>query len=171
MAKLPSSLTWDSGDAALQPAMSRACEKALQAAIGDNLLLRYRSQYTGLFFRPTTAQADAGARWFSCLAAAPQDRGLGALPRRLPELSKRMPDAVARCVTGTRTLKYTTCADRHGWRSTYSFYVDGRPTDRNVNRASQRVCSRHTSGRTWLHSVLPVSSKRFIMGCYTKTSR
>jgi hypothetical protein len=69
----------------------------------------------------------------------------------------------------TRSYGYTTCAEHHRWRSTYSFYARGKATDRNVDAAANRVCPSHVKGTGWLRSSWDVTGKRFVVGCYSRT--
>jgi hypothetical protein len=165
--KLPARLDWDSPDRQLGRATGKVCSDGFHDLIGNNPLKWYRSQYALWQFNPTKAQRNDGARWFDCMVSIQGTRGLNELPEKLPKLSNNLPDEVARCVT--RSYGYTTCAENHRWRSTYSFYARGKATDRNVDAAANRVCPSHVKGTGWLRSSWDVTGKRFIVGCYSKT--
>ena len=168
--ELPSRLDWDSPKDELTKLASRVCLDAFDDKFGYDTLRYYRSQYQWFWFAPTTAERDAGARWFDCEISIRDDRGLIDLPRTLPRLTKKLPNVVARCVTSK--YAFTNCADTHEWRSSYAFYATGRATERNINAAANRVCPRHvTTPRRWLRSAWDVPGKRFIVGCYSHTRR
>ena len=168
--KLPSRLDWSSSEEAIIRAVGRVCDAAFDDRFNYDALRYYRSQYAQWWFGPTAAQQDAGARWFDCLVTIRDDRGLVDLPNKLPKLTRKLPNVVARCVTAK--YAYTTCADTHAWRSSYAFYVTGKLTERSLNAAANRVCPRHvTTPRTWLRSAWDIKGKRFIVGCYSKTRR
>ena len=128
-----------------------------------------RQQYGVVWFQPTADQVALGARWFSCHLVVWDDAGLAPLTHPLPKLGKKIPDSVATCLT--RSTKYTTCADAHAWRASYSFYVTGKPTKRNADRAAARTCPRRVTSRAWLLSQHDVPGKRFVVVCYSKTKR
>jgi hypothetical protein len=165
--ELPSRLDWNSSQATIGRVVGKACNAAFDERFHYDTLRFYRSQYQTWAFLPTTAQRDAGARWFDCMVSVRDDRGLIDLPRSLPKLTAKLPDVVARCVTAK--YKYTNCADAHAWRSSYAFYATGKATDRNVDAAANRVCPRHVTSHRWLRSAWDVPGKRFVVGCYSKT--
>ena len=169
--QLPARVTWDSSQDTILAAIGRGCENALTDAIGSNQKVRYRTQYGAFMFIPTDAEKDQGARWFSCHAAVTENDALGSLPKRLPKLRLPLPDSVAKCVTGLKQYVFTTCADRHNWRSTYTTYVNKRLTDRSLDRVSRQICPRHVSSRVWLRSALPLTRSKFVLACYTRTRR
>jgi hypothetical protein len=168
---LPSTLTWTSAHDDIAAAASTTCWKSVEKRVGSNPLLWARSQYGLAWYEPTQAQKDAGARWFSCHVVVFEDTRLGDLPTRLPKLSKKMPDSIARC-GAPRTFAYTTCADRHAARSTYSFFVKKKTTKRNANIAAGKVCPRHVPNpkpSKWMLSWQEFNAKKFIVVCYAKT--
>lgn len=168
--KLPGSVEWSDTDA-VADAVDRQCDPSYFRLLGSsNLLWYYRSAYSTWWLAPDEADRDGGARWFSCLVAVTEDTRLAALPTRLPRLTAQLPNVVAKCVT--RTYHTTTCAARHAYRSTWAFYVRGTATDASVKRAADRVCPRHVAtSKTWLRSSWDIDGPRFIVGCYTKTTR
>jgi hypothetical protein len=166
---LPDELTWNSSKSDLTSAILPVCGRAWDRVTGGNLLRQVRSQYDFVWFQPTAAEQETGARWFSCHAVARTDDGLAALPHPLPKLGKRSPDAVTTCLTGS--LKYTTCADKHVWRASHSFYATGKPTRRAIDAAANRTCPRHVTSRKWLRQGFDSPGKRFIVVCYSKNKR
>lgn len=169
LGKLPADVVWSDKKAIIK-AVAKQCPPTWEV-VGDrnDQLAWYRSQYATWWLAPSKADRDAGARWFSCFITVVEDKGLADLPRPLPQLSKRLPDSVARCVTSK--YEYTTCADTHAWRSSYAFFVRGNDTDKAAKAAARRVCPRHVPGRTWLYSHRDIEGPRFIVGCYAQTTR
>jgi hypothetical protein len=168
--ELPSRLDWNSSKEAIGRAVGNVCDPAFDDRFNYDTLRYYRSQYAQWWFGPTQAQQDGGARWFDCLVTIYDDRGLIDLPGKLPRLTRKLPNVVARCVTAD--YKYTNCADTHAWRSSYATYIRGRATDRNVKAAAGRVCPRHvTTPRRFLYSAWDIKGKRFVLGCYSNTRR
>jgi hypothetical protein len=166
---LPGELTWSSAQDDVMAATAPVCAGAWDRVTGGNLLRQARSQYDFVWFQPTAAEQAAGARWFSCHIVVREDNGIAPLPHPLPKLGKRISDAVATCATGS--LAFTTCADKHAWRSSHSFYATGKPTKRTVDAAANRTCPRHVTSRKWLRTAFDVPGKRFVVICYSKTSR
>jgi hypothetical protein len=169
VATLPAAVTWDSAATTIGKAVYRACAPAVAKRVGSNPLLDIRSQYSWIWYGPTTEQQAAGARWFSCHLIVWEDNRLGSLPHPAPRLSKKMPNSIAACVT--RRYDRTTCADTHAWRSSYAFYVTGKATNRNVDKAANRVCPKHVTSKKWLRSEWDIPGKRFVVACYSKTTR
>jgi hypothetical protein len=166
---LPAQLTWDSPRADILAAVEPVCGRAWDRVTGSNPLRQIRVQLGSAWFQPTTEQAGLGARWFSCHMVVWDDSGLAALPHPLAKLGKRIPDSLATCLT--KGKDYTTCADKHAWRSTHSFYAAGKATRRTIDRAADRACPRHVTSRKWLRSSYQLTPKRFIVVCYSKTNR
>jgi len=171
VATLPAELTWASPASRIQATASATCMSALGKLVGTNPLLQARAQYTIAWYQPSDAQVAAGARWYTCHVIVPQDDRLADLPDTLPRLSKKTPDSVARCAAA-RTMAFTTCADKHAWRTTYSFYVNKKPSEKNGIAAARAVCPRHVPNvRKSIYSWHPVSAKKFVTVCYAKTKR
>ncbi|GAA1775587.1 hypothetical protein GCM10009795_021980 [Nocardioides hankookensis] len=168
--ELDAGLTWSSSEKAIAKNVSAQCGAAFAAKVGSKPAQLMYSQYSWFWFEPTDAEEDAGARWFSCHLAALEDRALGVLPDSLPRAGRNLPDALARCFVGRKFAK-TTCADRHDWRLEFATVVHQKPTAKNIDAASQRVCPRHVSTRTWLRSGVPLDRRSFVLGCSSKTRR
>jgi hypothetical protein len=166
---LPDELSWSAAEDDLAAALAPVCARAWDRATGGNLLRQVRSQYDFVWFHPSAAEQAIGARWFSCHMVVREDNSLAPLPHPLPRLGKRTSDAVATCVTGS--LEFTTCADKHAWRSSHSFYATGKPTKRSVDAAANRTCPRHVTSRKWLRTAFDVPGKRFVVICYSQTKR
>ena len=166
---LPDGLTWSSPESDLAAAVQPVCVSAWDKVTGGNPLRQVRSQYDMAWFQPTAEQLGLGARWFSCHITVMEDTGAAALPHPLIKLGKRIPDSVATC--STKSLKPTTCADKHAWRASHSFYATGKPTKRNVDRAAAQTCPKHVTSRKWLRSAVQIAPKRFIVVCYSQTKR
>jgi len=166
---LPEQLTWSSTQADLFAAVQPVCSRAVDKVTGGNPLRQVRSQYDVVWFQPTAEQIGLGARWFSCHIVVVEDTGIAALPHPLTKLGNRIPDSVATCTT--KALKATTCADKHAWRASHSFYAVGKPTKRSVDRAAAQTCPKHVTSRKWLRSAVQIAPKRFIVVCYSQTKR
>jgi hypothetical protein len=168
--KLPSGVTWNSPEKKTTAAVNKQCTRAVTARIGGNPVLIMLSAYSWMWYAPTQAEEDAGARWFSCLVIAPEDKALTDLPAPLPKASKHLPDELSKCFVGRKYLR-TTCADRHDWRMSYSVLVHQKLTEKNLDRASQRYCRSHVSSRGWLRSAFSVTPRSFVLGCASETRR
>lgn len=166
---LPARLTWNSARGDIDAAVGDVCSPTMDRITGSNPLRQVRAQYSWVWFQPTAEEAVAGARWFSCHAMIFEDSRLAPLPHPLPKLGKKIDDSVASCLTSRR--EYTTCADQHAWRASYSFYATGKLTTKNLDRAAARTCPRHVTSRAWLRDAWDVRGKRFIVACYSKTKR
>ncbi|MCW2797547.1 septum formation family protein [Nocardioides sp.] len=167
--KLPSDLTWDSDATKVTTAIHNGCGRAYDDTVGSNLKIRYRTQYGVAWFVPTDDEKAQGGRWYSCHVVVRENDRLASLPEQLPKLRLPLPNSVARCVTGLKVYEFTTCADNHNWRSSYTAYVFKKPTDENISRAAKRICPRHVSSRAWLESALTISRAKFLVACYSKT--
>lgn len=168
--ELPSSLTWSSPKAKIGNAVGDQCGRALDARIGSNPVLIALSAYNWMWFEPSEAEQEAGARWFSCVIVAPEDNALTDLPDPLPRLSKHLPDELSRCFVGRKYLS-TTCADRHDWRVTFAVLVRQKVTRTSFYRASQRFCPAHVTSRTWVPTYSSAKARSFVLSCSSKTHR
>ena len=168
--RLPDGVGWGQENR-VQQAVADQCPPTWWKVVGSrDSLTWFRSAYQAWWLAPGEADRDGGARWFSCLITVLTGRGLVDLPRHLPQISKRkIPDSVAKCVTSER--RTTICSEPHTWRSSYAFYARGEMTDRSVQSAAQRTCPRHVTSRKYLFSARDAAGNRFIVGCYSKTSR
>ena len=169
VAQLPSDVDWSSPEDDIASAANDACRASFGTWVGRRPVDVYRSQYSYLWFMPDAAQREDGARWISCVLTVREDTALGDLPFRLPEASAKLPDSVAKCATAK--YEYTTCADAHVWRATHTFTVRGRPTERSVGAASQRICPRHVTSRSYLRTFWDSPGNGYVLACYTKTRR
>ncbi|WP_185995852.1 septum formation family protein [Nocardioides campestrisoli] len=104
------------------------CQRRLARFLGGSLEQRRLSLLTRVWFTPSPAQVEQGARWFRCdVIAAQSDDRLLALPRpnRLRGIL-RAPgprNAFATCGTarpGTPAFRRVACSRRHSWRAVAS---------------------------------------------------
>ncbi|WP_205471993.1 hypothetical protein [Nocardioides sp. SYSU D00038] len=161
---------------ALFAAVGRTCDPDHWRLAGKDPRKYYLSLYSSWWFVPDAGQRAAGARWISCHVALDAGSRLLPLPKGpLPKLKKgkRVPDKVARCTTGSG--KFTACNKPHAYRSVHAFVTKARGSDSKVERllrkAAIRKCSPKVSSRTFRWSYRPLARNRFVIACFTKTSR
>lgn len=146
--QLPADVSWDDSDKKLGAAAIRLCGPAANEALGRTYKVRARSAYSWVWFTPTKAQREHGARWIRCDLALVGGTRLVRLPTdKTPALpSGRLPDKVARCLTPT-TFVSTTCARKHAFRATGAFILDGTayPTAQQFRDAALKRCPRRVS--------------------------
>jgi hypothetical protein len=143
VAQLPSGTSWNDGADQISRTVDRKCLPARDEALGRTAKVRDRSAYTYVWFIPTRAEREAGARWFRCdLALIGGSRMLPLPTDETPALGGLpLPDSVAKCLHPD-TLITTTCERTHTWRSTGSFtlrLVDY-PTDKRFRTAALKRC-------------------------------
>lgn len=133
----------DPDSPALQARLTAACYDARDAAIGADLTRYGRSVYQMVFFTPTQAQRDAGARWASCGLVLLQAGGLVTTTRPTPARlsSDRVPAALALCVD--KRFRATPCAQRHIARSKVGIPLKGADVDLDrAPKIAERKCPR-----------------------------
>lgn len=172
---LPDGMTYDDF-AAMQRVMLRTCYPAFGRMLGRTDSLRHRSAYTIMWFIPTQAQRDRGARWLRCDLVLQGGRTLRPIPADVSPIlgSAPLPNRVARCATAREVL--TTCNRAHEWRATGTYLVrrDAYPGNRTMSRIAQRTCPSRTSTRAWYAVWAPrarwqVGDKMIV--CHSRTSR
>jgi hypothetical protein len=140
----------DSAAAQRQPA--RTCPTALERYVGGTTDVRRRSRFEVVWFTPTLAQADQGARWFRCdaVAVADDDRLLRLpLGQRLRGVLDRpgAPAAYGLCGTarpGTRGFRRVACALPHTWEAVSTIGLAGSrryPGTARVRAAGDETCA------------------------------
>jgi hypothetical protein len=175
VAQLPSGTSWNDGADQISRTVERTCLPARDEALGRTDKVRDRSAYTFVWFVPTRAEREAGARWFRCdlalnggsrMLPLPTDEtpALGGLP---------LPDSVARCLHPD-TLITTTCARTHTWRSTGSFTLRlaDHPSEKRVRTAALKRCpALVTTGRyRWTYrGEVGWKLGDHVVVCYSKT--
>lgn len=147
---LPDGMTY--GDiAALERVMLRTCYPAFGRLLGRTDSLRHRSAYTMMWFIPTQAQRDRGARWLRCDLVLQGGRTLQPIPADTAPILGPAPlrNRVARCATAQEVR--TTCSRAHEWRATGTYLVprDAYPGNRTMSRIAHRTCPSRTSTRAW----------------------
>ena len=171
---LPTRYAWSNQDAVERVAI-RACVPALDEALGRTDRVRDVSAYSWLYFRPTRAQRDHGARWIRCDLLLLGGARLLRLPTdTTPALGRSpLPNGVARCLTG-RTFSTTACSRSHAFRATGTFTVDAAtyPGARRLDRAAARRCPSHVSSTAfrWTYRTgLRWNLGDHVVVCYTRT--
>ncbi|GAB6984636.1 hypothetical protein [Nocardioides pyridinolyticus] len=149
--------------------MDSVCWSQFRSKYATNQLHLYRSQHGVAYFSANADQRAAGARWYSCHAIVVSVGALAQLPHPLPRLSSKLPDSVASCLTSGSV--HTICAAAHSYRSTYAFYGSGTSSEATFRAAAQRTCPRYVSSKKWYYTWLDLPGTKFILGCFTKTTR
>jgi hypothetical protein len=138
--------------AAVQRQPARVCPVQLRRYVGGTTDVRRRSRLEVVWFLPTAAQADRGARWFRCdaVAVASEDRLLRlALGGRLRNVldRPRAPAAYGLCGTarpGTRGFERVACALPHSWEAVSTIDLAGGvryPGTARVRTAGDKACA------------------------------
>lgn len=169
--QVPKGVPMKSGNSRFDKHASKVCDPAVKRALGDRGLRYSRSAYNAFRFVPSKEQQAEGARWVSCVvglmnAGGTLVRNKVAKPLKV---TGKFPSSLQIC--GNARYSYTTCATKHVYRSTHAFYVEGKATDRRYYAAAQKVCPRHVSSKQFMYGRRVVYPTRFIVVCFTKTSR
>lgn len=176
---LPDGMGWDATEQGVQAryrVMARACYPAFQAHLGRTESLRHKSAYTMMWFEPTAAQKERGARWLRCDLVLQRRQSLRTLADATAPVLHRapLPHREARCETGTHVR--TTCDSRHRWRATGTYLVrqDTYPRRRAFIRLADQKCPRRTSSRDWFarwSSRVMWRAGDHMIVCFSKTRR
>lgn len=132
------------------------CSQSQLALFGGHAKPLQMSAYFGLFFIPTKAQRDAGAKWVRCDTALISGRSLRALPTDGdPELGRLpLPDRLARCRVGKAGgYAVTTCDRKHAFRATHAVKYPSRtyPGTRRMSRWTLRKCRAKLGGAAFYY--------------------
>jgi len=174
--RLPKGLQWSEASIArLFHVVVAGCLPQVHATLGRNNATRDSSAYDYVWFEPTRAQRDAGARWLSCSVTRPKAATLAALPTStvpfLPDGT--LPDTVARCLT--REGYNTPCSAGHLWRATGTFTVSGTfpgpkaLTKKAIARCASRVRAGKPYAWTYRDKVTWNVGGDHVVVCYSKT--
>ena len=168
--ELPASVDWDSPADRIHRAVRDACVPARDQVLGPNPATQFLSLYDYLWFQPTPAQIESGARWFSCHFVLVGDHRLFPLRKEPSRLDRsRMPDSIARCAT--RVSTYTACSAPHTARAVHAVVVTKKATTRNVEAAAARVCPRHVPKGYSGYANRPLGPRSFVLACFARTRR
>lgn len=176
--KVPDRLSWDTATFnQMFKVIAATCEPKVNAMLGRDAQTRDRSAYNYVWFIPTKAQRNQGARWMSCSVTMYKARSLAALPTSTtPFLPKgALPDSVARCLT--KTVFNTPCSARHLWRATGAFTVAGSyPGKAALNKkATSRCKTRVQAGKayrwTYNDKISWNVGHDHVVVCYSKTRK
>ncbi len=102
----------------------KVCEPAFRRLVGGTPALRATSLLTWVFFTPSAAQLERGARWVRCDAIARSGRELVPLPKTTPLLGKGLPEQLRVCQTNKGAD--ISCARRHAFRVEAVFAPKGK---------------------------------------------
>jgi Septum formation len=178
--RLPDKLDYSSDIGRLFRVAVAKCLPKVDAMLGRTDRVRDSSAYDWVWFFPTKAQRDHGARWISCSVVLRQGFRLAKLPTdRTPLLpTGKLGDRIHRCLLADTTRAITTrCSARHGWRATGSLVIDSAryPGHRAINRTARTKCaSRVIAGKAYRFTyktkvVWQVGGDHAVI-CYSKTS-
>jgi hypothetical protein len=141
--------------AAIQDQLAKRCPPRLAAYVGGDRTARRLSRLTVVWFGPTVAESDRGARWYRCdvVALAGHDE-LAPLARRMRGVLDR-PGALDRwgtCGTAApdaRTFERVICAQPHRWRAVdvIGLPAAARFLGRKAGAAANDACKAVASGR------------------------
>jgi Septum formation len=176
--KLPKQLDWNQASTNdLFRVVADRCLPEVAAALGRDAKTRDTSAYHYLYFAPTKAQRNQGARWLSCSIIRPKDSELAKLPTSstpfLP--GGRLPDSLARCLS--KAVRNTPCSAAHAWRATGTFWVAGTyPGQKALNKKALGKCrSRVKSDKpyrwTYRDKITWNVAHDHVVVCYSKTGR
>jgi hypothetical protein len=124
------------------------CESALEEHLGADDSLLLRSILTWVWYRPTEAAWDAGARWYRCDVVGGQAPSYVDLPITTKNLLRSQPPdpqwmvcAKGASFNGTKVP----CSQPHEWRAVATIKVPGDPGapypgDASVRKTSDRSC-------------------------------
>jgi hypothetical protein len=172
--RLPAGFDWtyidpdESLSDRLNEKITGTCERATAKILGTDQVARFRSLYYRWSYRPTDAQVEDGARWFSCVIVLAEASKLLPLGRhQLRHLTNPPPSSVARCAN--RRGRYVVCAHTHAWRASWAAVVHEPLTDRRLKATVRNNCPRHVSSRSWLYASKPLTARSFVYACFAKT--
>jgi len=138
------------GDRRLGAYIYDTCSKRFERFLGGDESMVMRSLLTWAWFRPSSEEWDAGARWYRCdaVGGTEQSAELRALPRTAEGLlggrpaDKWMTCAVGETVAGSEKVP---CSQAHNWRAVTTIKVGGEkddyPGDRVVEARTRDYCS------------------------------
>lgn len=143
--RLPARLDWRSPRKAVLRFAGRRCQQELAAAIGGTPRTRWLTLYASVYFIPSKAHREAGARWFSCLVGLIDEEAMVPLPvGDLPRATRRPADPVAWCMT--RRFRDVVCTARHSYRASHAFFVRvkglHRLDEKEIREAGESIATR-----------------------------
>ncbi len=144
---------------AVQRQPARVCPVELRRYVGGTTDVRRRSRFEVVWFTPTPAQAERGARWFRCDAVAVADDGrllrLSLGPRLRGVLDRPgAPAAYGLCGTarpGSRGFQRVACALPHTWEAVSTIDLPGGdryPGAARVRTAGDETCADRVQERS-----------------------
>ncbi|MFT4084683.1 MAG: septum formation family protein [Nocardioides sp.] len=151
------------------------CTTTLQRHLGTDQSTTMRSLFSWVWFRPSTAAWDAGARWYRCdLVAGGNGMAYVDLPTKTTNLLRgpSVDDDWMVCARGGRLGQArVACSQNHAWRAVTTVKVgepsDSYPGDADVEDTSSRYCSE--SVKAWLHYPAQFSSADYAYTWFGET--
>jgi hypothetical protein len=171
--ELPESFDWDDSKSRYEYS-HKICDPFWEKYYSISDPHSYLSLLYGVWFTPTKAQRDAGARWISCSIGVAVERSFLPLPKGGPaKMTKKPAASIARCAD--KRYRVTPCSKKHAWRATYAFGVNAKGSDKavdaKVRRAARHTCPRKVSSEAWLLSYRAIGKNRYAAACYAQTKR
>lgn len=151
---------------ALSELVDQKCTPAWNRTVGGSTAKRLLAIYSYIWFAPTEAQIEDGARFLRCdLIIVGNKRAVSLPDARQPQLGKGSPSTVeARCFTGKRSgYRALSCSQRHEFRAAGTFKLKGKkyPSSARLQRIANRRCTT-IAGPQWL--AIPPSPESFANG-------
>lgn len=174
--QLPADMDWRASVSELSALVSKKCNPAFKTWMGRDELTVALTAYTSVWFTPTQAQKDAGARWMRCDIVALKSKGLAPLTKnKAPMIPKPLTNSVRRCLNGSSYL-ITVCSAKHQWKAAGDFTMaKGRyPSTTKFRNVAASRCRRLVTTRSYVYtypSKAQWTSGYRIMICHSKTTR
>ncbi len=121
---LGAAVTAQTPDSRRRSVARKVCEPAFRRQVGGSPALRATSLLRWVFFTPSAAQLERGARWVRCDAIARSGRELVTLPATTPLLAKGLPEELRVC-QNDKGLDVS-CARPHQFRVEAVFLPEGK---------------------------------------------
>lgn len=162
-------ISWD--DDNVFKAVSRACRTAWEPFMTDEVRYWGRTAYEKLYFIPSEADREAGARWYRCDIALTGSGTLLQHRGRFPRSRPKPPLEIKRCVA--RDLTLTVCSEKHRWQQhdmklSKKFAKAPKKQARQLRRYAEKACGRAMPGKRFVWSARHWTSTRYVVLCYRK---
>jgi hypothetical protein len=132
-------------------ALGSRCYKAFNSKLGGNTRERAMTAYALVWFMPTEAERDQGARWIRCDLILNGGTKLQAVPKRL--LPQPLKDSVRLCLLiNNGSLLGTVCSRKHGYRAAGVVMLGGRyPGFDKFQDIADKRCPRITGKNSYFY--------------------
>jgi hypothetical protein len=150
------------------------CLKAIRQVLGGSSLTYFKTAYKPIYFYPTEAQRERGAKWVRCDMVLYSVRSIRPLPEDLHLGAGPVPDRIARCLD--RDLLLTPCSRPHQGRAEVFLKLTGAtpPGEAEARRIAARRCvDKLSTSKYRIRPSLPEEWRAGMKGliCYAKTTR